>query len=126
MYYAATSGRHKELDPGPGIGLARLRKEGFASLRSPAGGGFVVTKMLLSPGGRLWVNADVAEGELQVRLTDYARTPLAGFASRPITGDGVRQEVCWEGGDERVPAGRPLRLEIEMKGVVDLYSFGFA
>ena len=126
MYYAATSGRHKELDPGPGIGLARLRKEGFASLRSPAGGGFVVTKMLLSPGGRLWVNADAAEGELQVRLTDYARTRLAGFASRPITGDGVRQEVCWESGDAPVPAGRPLRLEFEMKGVVDLYSFGFA
>ena len=125
IYYAATSGPHKALDPGPGIGLARLRKEGFASLRSPAGGGFVVTKTLRSPGGRLLVNADATKGELRVRLTDYGREPLPGFASQPIAGDGVRQEVYWDGGDASVPAGRPLRLEFEMKGVVDLYSFCF-
>ena len=126
MYYAATCGRHKELDPGPGIGLARLRKEGFASLRSPAGGGFVVTKTLLNPGGRLQVNADAAKGELWVRLTDYERTPLPGFVSQPLTSDGVRQEVYWDSGDTPVPADRPLRLEFEMKGVVDLYSFCFS
>ena len=54
IYYAGTSGRHKERDPLPGIGLARLRKEGFASLRSPAGGGFVVTKVLQGPAGGCW------------------------------------------------------------------------
>jgi len=123
MYYTATRGRHKEFDPGPGIGLARLRKEGFASLRSPPGGGFVVTKTLLSPGGILRVNADAAKGELRVRLTDYGRAPLPGFESRPITGDGVRQEVCWDCGSAAIPAGGPLRLEFEMKGIVDLYSF---
>ena len=128
IYYAGTSGRHKERDPVPGIGLARLRKEGFASLRSPAGGGFVVTRALRCPGGRLFVNADARQGELRVRLTDYERTPLQDFAvpSRPISSDGVRQQVRWDGIDPPVPADRPLRLEFEMQGVVDLYSFCFS
>ena len=127
IYYAGTSGSHKARDPVPGIGLARLRKEGFASLRSPAGGGFVVTKVLRSPGGRLCVNADATRGELRGRLTDYDREPLSGFGapSRPISGNGMRQAVCWEGTDAPIPADRPLRLEFELQGVVDLYSFCF-
>ena len=93
----------------------------------PASGGFVVTKILRSPGGRLFVNADATRGELRVRLTDYGREPLPGFdaPSRPISGDGMRQAVCWEGTDTPIPADRPLRLEFELQGVVDLYSFCF-
>ena len=128
LYYAGTSGRHKERDPVPGIGLARLRKEGFASLRGPAGGGFVVTKVLRGPGGRVLVNADATKGELRVRLTDYQRDPLPGFEkpSCPIRGDGIRQQVCWEEPDKPIPADRPLRLEFEMQGEVDLFSFCFS
>ena len=128
IYYAGTGGLHKERDPVPGIGLARLRKEGFASLRSPAGGGFVVTKLLQGPGGRLLLNANASGGELRVRLTDYERAPLPGYGapSRPISGDGVRQAVQWDGLDAAVPAQRPLRLEFEMRGLVDLYGFCFS
>lgn len=127
IYYAGTGGPHKEREPVPGIGLARLRKEGFASLRSPAGGGFVVTRIFRSPGGRLRVNADASLGELRVRVTDYERQPLPGCGepSQPLTGDRVRQEVRWEGVEEVMPAERDMRLEFEMKGVVDLYGFQF-
>ncbi len=63
-----------------------------------------------------------------MRLTDYERTPLQDFAvpSRPISSDGVRQQVRWDGIDPPVPADQPLRLEFEMQGVVDLYSFCFS
>jgi len=128
IYYVGRNGPHKERDPIPGIGLARLRKEGFASLRSPAGGGFVVTRSLQCPGGRLFVNADATQGELRVRLTNYERQPLPGFGapSRAIVGDHVRREVTWEGLQTADLQGCEIRLEFEMKGIVDLYSFCFA
>jgi len=129
IYYVGCSGPHKERPPVPGIGLARLRKEGFASLRSPPGGGAVVTRVVECPGGRLHVNADATHGELTARVTDYDRRPLEGFdpgPSRAITGDDVRHEVRWDQGDAGCLEGRALRLEFEMKGVVDLYSFRFA
>lgn len=129
IYYAGSSGPHKERTPMPGIGLARLRKEGFASLRSPSGGGFVVTRVLECPGGSLHVNADATGGELTVRVTDCDRRPIDGFDAEPshaITGDHVRQEVRWERSHGSDLAGRAIRLEFEMKGVVDLYSFHFA
>ena len=74
------------------------------------------------------VNADARAGQLRVRLTDYAREPLPGYgaSSRPISGDGVRQAVRWESIAAAVPADRPLRLEFEMRGVVDLYGFCFS
>ena len=129
FYYCGTQGAHKELDPQPGIGLARLRKEGFASLRSPPGGGFVVTRVFGCPGGRLWLNADAGRGEIRIKATDYGRRPLEGCAeeSLPVTGDAVRHEVRWpEGGGTSGLAGREMRLEFETRGEVDLYAFGFA
>ena len=87
-----------------------------------------MTKILRSLGGRLFVNADATRGELRVRLTDYGREPLPGFdaSSRPISGNGMRQAVRWEGTDTPIPADRPLRLEFELQGMVDLYSFCFS
>lgn len=128
IYYVGTHSPHKARFPGPCSGLARLRKEGFASLRSPAGGGFVVTRAFTCPGGRLFVNADATSGELQVRLTDYERQPLSDFTepSQTITGDNVRHEICWEGLQTTDLKGRELRLEFAMKGVVDLYSSCFS
>ena len=128
IYYAGSNGPHKERLPEPGIGLARLRKEGFASLRSPAGGGFVVTCSFRCPGGRLFVNADATRGKLRARVTDYDRNPLPGFTepSRPIASDDVRHAVTWGRAEIGALEGHGIRLEFEMKGVVDLYSFCFA
>ena len=128
IYYCGTGGAHKERDPKPGIGLARLRKEGFASLRSPPGGGFVVTRVFPCPAGRLWINADARRGEVRVKVTDYSRQPVDGFAGESLSfgGDAVRHEVRWpEGSRAAGLAGREVRLEFEMRGEVDLYAFGF-
>ena len=126
IFYGGTSGRHHEIDPVPGIGLATMRKEGFASLQSPPSGGFVVTKTLICPSGRLWVNAEASSGQVRVKVTDFERKDVPGFEeSRPITGDGVRQEISWDGKPIGTLAGREIRLEFEMTGTVDLYGFGF-
>ena len=126
IYYAATDGGHSDNDAKPGIGLARIRKEGFVSMHSPPGGGAIVTKLLRWPGGKLRLNADSGTGEIAVLVSDYDRKPISGFsamASRPVLGDSVRHEVTWEGADANALNGKVLRLEFRMKGEVDLYGF---
>lgn len=126
IYYSGTNEGHNSPACKPGIGLARLRKEGFVSLRSPAGGGVIVTRLLRWPGGKLFLNADASHGELSVRVTGYDRKPVAGFtgqASLGITRDSVRHEVQWPEGDIRSLSGQPVRLEFTLKGVVDVFSF---
>ncbi|HPO07782.1 MAG TPA: hypothetical protein PLZ55_03875 [bacterium] len=126
LYYSGTDKGHKSHEVKPGIGLARVRKEGFVSLRSPTGGGVVVTRLLRWPGGRFYVNADAGLGELTVRITDYDRKPISGFdpnPSLPVTGDSVRHEIKWKDGDIRSLEGHAIRLEFSLKNVVDLYGF---
>lgn len=125
---SGTNGGHnrRSQDIDPGIGLARLRKEGFVSLRSPAGGGVVVTRLLRWPGGRLEVNADAGQGELTVRITDYNRKPLANFdpqLSLPAVGNSIRHEVKWGNRHTGDLKGQAIRLEFRMRGSVDLYGF---
>ena len=126
LYYSGTDGGHNSRENVPGIGLARVRKEGFVSLRSPAGGGTVVTKLLRWPGGRLRVNADAEKGEFTVSATGYDRKPIEGFdpePSVPVTGHRIRHEVVWRNGDIGQLKGQAVRLEFVMRGEVDLYGF---
>ena len=126
IYYSGRDRGHNSLKSTPGIGLARLRREGFASLRSPDAGGAVVTRLLRWPGAKLYVNADAGQGELTVRITGYDRKPVANFdppLSLPVVGDSVRHEVKWKNGDIGDLKGQAIRLEFFMKNIVDLYGF---
>ena len=51
-----------------------------------------------------------------------AEKPIEPKANEVLL-DGQLIRVRWADGERMVPADRPLRLEFEMKGVVDLYSF---
>lgn len=124
IYFGGTDGRHHEREPVPGIGLARMRREGFASLRSPAGGGFVVTKTFECPDGTLQLNADASGGQITIQVTDYERNVVPGFEqSSPVTTDGIRLPVTWEGASLSSLVGQEVRLEFELTGDVDLYGF---
>lgn len=126
IYYTGHDQGHNSWTLKTGVGLARLRKEGFVSLRSPPGGGGVVTKMLRWPGGKLYVNADASQGDFTVRVTGYDRVPRAGFNppdSLPVTGNSTRHEVKWKEGDISRLEGEPVRLEFYLDKIVDLYGF---
>ena len=79
VYYNGWDGPHGTPDRTGGIGLAKIRKGGFISLRGPQGGGVVCTRQLRWPGGALIVNADASQGELKIRVSDELRRPV--FAS---------------------------------------------
>lgn len=125
IYYSGWDGPHGTPDRTGGIGLAKIRKEGFASLRGPQGGGVVVTRRLIWPGGPLLVNADARKGELKVRVSDMKRRPIEGFdygQSDVFTGDAIRTEIRWQGRSLDELKGRELRLEFQLRDA-DLYTF---
>ncbi len=125
IYYNGWDGPHETPKRTGGIGLAKIRKEGFISQHGPAGGGVVCTRSLRWPGGDLLVNADARAGELKVRVSDEFRKPIAGFNyddGPTFTGDSVAQSIQWKTGSLDSLKGRNIRLEFSLKNA-DLYTF---
>ncbi len=125
LYYAGWDGPHQSRTRKPGIGLVKLRKEGFISVRGPASGGVVVTRQLRWPGGKLLVNADARQGELKVRVTDAKRKVLPGFDyddCQALKGNNVAHEITWKDKGIASLGGQVIRLEFFLKEA-DLYTF---
>ena len=109
------------------LGLARLRKEGFASLAgSHERAGYVLTKPFKTTGNRLTINARCRPGgSIAVGVLDPDRTPLEGRApenSAPFTGDASAYTVTWAGSPEM---GRPgeWRQLLFMIRDAEIFSF---
>jgi hypothetical protein len=107
------------------IGLATMRKDGFASLDAVATAGTVVTKNLVGTGGPLQVNYRAAGGSLKVEVLDQNNNVLSGYGQAncvALTGDSVNQVVTWATHAE-LPAGMSfLRLRFILQNA-SLYSF---
>lgn len=107
------------------IHLAKLRRDGFVSLRGEGPASLVDTRPLEIRGGRLLVNA-VASGELRAEITSAdGRTVLPGWSAAecaPVRGDQLRAEVRWAGRSLAELAGTTVRLRFRPAGA-DLYSF---
>ena len=87
---------------GYGLGLARLRLDGFVSLdASTMRHGILVTRPFISDGEELVINAKVDEGGyIDVEVVDGADEPVPGCSRAEcdtFTGDSVRQLVTWRG-----------------------------
>jgi hypothetical protein len=108
-------------------GLAKLRRDGFASMDALGDAvGVLTTRPVRFSGKRLFVNADVANGEVRVEVLDSAGEVIKRFAKTkcvPVRGDGTRQAVRWRGvGDLGSLAGQAVRLRFYVQGG-GLYSF---
>jgi len=127
-YHGANSGPNVAIpkDTTWGIGLAKIRKEGFVSLSSPDVGGAIITRLLKWPGGDLWVNCDTSQGEMRVRVSDKGRHAFEGFNYAdcvPFTGNSVAHRVQWKGRRVDELNGREVRIEFYFSKRADLYSF---
>ena len=125
LYYSGYDGLHDYLPFHSAIGLATLRKDGFASLDGEDNPGEVTTKRLTGLTGQLHVNCQAGAGLLQVEVLDAKGRIIPGYRKRdcnePRT-DGVDQLVTWQEHKE-LPANKgPLRLRFFLKNV-SLYSF---
>ena len=106
------------------IGRASSRPDGFVSLDAGAFEGWVRTVPLAPARRRLEVNADAAAGSLAVAVLAEDGTPLDGYSAAdcmPLRANRMRHGVRWSGCD-RLPGGRPVRLQFNLRDT-DLYSF---
>jgi hypothetical protein len=107
------------------VGLARMRLDGFVSLRAGGAEGLVLTRQVLVRGEHLRLNANALSGTIAVEVLDPTLRPIPGFArgdSVPIRTDSVSTEVRWrERPDLRSLRGRAVRFRFYMSKA-DLYS----
>ncbi|PRD48749.1 glycosyl hydrolase family 32 [Sphingobacterium haloxyli] len=111
---------------GASIGMATLRRDGFASMEAGKKKGILLTRPVTFRGKHLFVNVDCPDGELQVEVLDEQNRVLKQFnakTSRPIRTDKTLQKVEWQAGDDLSDlAGTPVKFRFHLTNG-KLYSF---
>jgi hypothetical protein len=98
---------------GGSIGLAMLRRDGFASMDALEKNGTLTTRPVVFQGRHLFVNVLAKGGELRVEAIDAAGKVLA--ASKPVTVDTTRQRIAWtDRADLSAFSGKPLRFRFHV------------
>ncbi len=125
LYYGGIDGTHSPKKDEPWhscIGLATLRKDGFASLDAADKPGTITTRRFTKAAGPLRVNY-TAKGSLRVEVLDDRGNVIPGYGAddcTPLTGDSIDQAVTW--GQKRTLPGRPVRLRFVLHNA-SLYAF---
>jgi hypothetical protein len=117
-------GKSETRDTAGATGLAVLRRDGFASLDAGRDGGTLTTRPVTFTGEYLFVNADVAAGELTADVLDD-RGVVAGFSRAecvPVRADKTRQTLAWKAEDLSTLSGKPVRFRFYQTGG-RLYAF---
>jgi hypothetical protein len=97
-------------------------------LWGPKNGGGIVTRLIRWPGGDLIVNADASGGELNVRVSDEKRHPVAGFDysdRKAESVDSTGHLVRWGARSLDEMTGEIIRIEFSIRDA-DLYGFSAA
>jgi len=138
FYVSGRQGRPGTADPGVcTTGLGVLRRDGFASMdwmmsdsaivrgRVTGNAGTMTTRPVTFNGKHLFVNGDFRQGQLRVDVLDKSGAVIAPFtadACVPLSDDGTRTAVKWNGASLGDLAGRVVRFRFTItKG--RLYSF---
>ena len=126
LYYGGFDDTHMYPNNWHGkIGLATLRKDGFASLDAGAAEGTLTTRPLGGTNGPLHVNCNAAAGRLKVEVLDNAGQVVPGFGRDDCTAlqsDTTDQIVTWTGGSDLPATSAPIRLRFILQNA-SLYSF---
>lgn len=118
-YYMGTDMRHQrhwELEPQTaGLGMARLRPDGFVALVAGDSAAELFTCAFQLPGPRLFVNADAGkDGWIRMEVAEADGTPVEGLSfedCEPFSGDSLAGELRWRSG-AALPLVRPIRLRL--------------
>jgi hypothetical protein len=125
FFYGQTDQPHTTIDMQIDIGMASLRRDGFAAIVAGEEAGTLRTNPLIFSGGRLCLNLETEPtGSVAVRLleADGARVVAS---SHPLSGDDICQDVSWLADFNLADwAGKPVLLEFALSGAT-LYAFQF-
>ena len=129
LFYGASDQTHESSIAGGwgncAIGLATLRKDGFASLDAGAEIATITTRPIDSLQGRLYLNADARNGWIKVEILDDAGKVVPGFGldeCQPLKEDAVKQGVSWGQLQALPPAKAPRRVRFQLQNA-SLYAF---
>ncbi|MFP4027359.1 MAG: glycosyl hydrolase family 32 [Candidatus Brocadiia bacterium] len=107
-------------------GIAKLRRDGFASMHANEEETVLLTRPVTFSGSHLFVNVDNPNGELGVELCDKNGTVLSGFSKvdcLPVGTDSTRVRIQWDDRSSVAEfAGRPVRFRFYLRDG-DLYGF---
>lgn len=107
------------------VGLAKLRRDGFASMRPRFPGAALLTRPVRFSGRRLFVNANTAGSTLRAEVIGADGKPIAGFSAAdclPFLGNRTCVEIRWSAADLGTLRGQPVRFRfVGDRG--DLYAF---
>ncbi|MEA4918651.1 glycosyl hydrolase family 32 [Proteiniphilum sp.] len=118
----APDGTHGMYEGGA-IGMATLRRDGFASMETGKQPGTLLTRPVTFSGKFLFVNTDCPEGELLVEVLDENGIVMDQLTSEPIHTDKTLYKVVWESGaDLSGLANKPVRFRFNLTNG-KLYSF---
>ena len=119
------------------LGLAKMRRDRWASLVPSSGEGTLVSNMIAFSSNQLRINANAEGGNIRVELQDLFGKPAIGFTlaeSDPITTDSLNHLVTWQRGKSDLTdllgsatqhppdVARVMRLRIVLSGA-ELFSF---
>ena len=118
----APDGR-KGMYAGQSIGLAMLRRDGFASMDAGTKPGVLTTRPVTFQGEHLFVNMNASSGELRVEALDETGRGRVSATSEPVSGDCTQQLIQWKGAPSLAKlGGKPVRFRFHLtKG--QLYAF---
>ncbi|HNT34025.1 MAG TPA: hypothetical protein PKH07_03415 [bacterium] len=129
LYYGGTLGTHYSAskDWVSAIGLATMRKDGFASLDAKGAIGVVTTKSLVGYAGKLYANfrSHSPAGCLRVEVLDEEGATVPGYGLADcvaLTGDCPNSTVRWNGSSSLPATTSPIRLRFHVSDG-SLYSF---
>ncbi len=107
------------------MGVAFLRRDGFASLNADKGGE-LTTRPIVFSGKHLFVNVEAPKGKLLAQVCDAQGNPIAPFTfenCEPVSGDTTMTQVKWKGGSDLSKlAQRAVRVQFKLEDA-KFYAF---
>lgn len=104
FYVMGWAGTPGTIRPGKGyVGLATLRRDGFASMDAGNSEGTLTTRPVRYKGQYLFVNADVPNGTLTVEVLDSRGKVIRPFSRDnclPVSADKTLQHIRWQNTDD--------------------------
>lgn len=107
-------------------GIAKLRRDGFASMRAKTEADVLTTSIVSFTGRHLFVNVNVPLGELRVEVLDADGQVIMPFRKencKPVSTDRTKQIIQWQGVDNlSTLRGKQVRFRFHLRQG-DLYAF---
>jgi len=111
---------------GASIGLAFLRRDGFASMDAGHEKGTLTTRLVKFTGEYIFVNVDCPQGELRIEVLDESDRVIDSFSAnncQPINQDKTLLEVKWNGAENLSSLkGKNVKFRFHLRNG-KLYSF---